>query len=929
MRPLKLELCSFGPYYKKTQIDLEQLGNNGLYLITGDTGAGKTTIFDAISYALFDEASGNTRDGSMFRSTLATLNDETYVSLEFLHHQKKYTIKRNPSYLRNAKKGNGTTIEPSSASIVCDGMNAIVGSAKVNDFVKELLGLDKSQFSQIAMIAQGDFQKILFLETKDRIPIFRKLFKTEKYEALEKKLLDDSIEIEKSNKLLRNQMSIYVNEICCKKDNVLSIQVEKAKNENIPFSQIFELLENLILEEEKEDTLLKKQKGECEKNINKNTAALTSLLEKEEQLKQVSIKENQLLEAKASLQNALTCFESEKEKQSQKKNIENSYAILSEKMPLYDELEIKQNELSQKTKALCTKEKELFDTESEYKDLQNKMSELKKEAELYENVEAILISKKNENETRQNLISQIIEVCDSFSKISELSKNYEKIKKEVEQAIENENEKTQIETKLRSLFLQNQAGIMAETLEEGMPCPVCGSQHHTSKAQKSIDAPTQMQVEKAEKDAKLAKEASSSLSKNAATIKAELEAQKKTVEQSYKKIEIKEKPLLSFDLSEQIKDFLYTQAECEKKALQSGECEVLELNKKVERKNTLKKQLPLCEEQCNSLLEKKNQTSKEKDILQEQIKNLNQNISNAISSLEYETKQIALKMLQEFSQKIEKMQKDFEIAEQNVKECSSTIDKLEGQLLSLKEQTKDYSQKEKDDLLLEKEKLVLENNVIDQKISENHHFLETNKNAFENLKEKSSILTKQEEKYKWLNALCQTANGRLGDGKSKIKLETYVQMTFLDRVIALANKRLSIMSDGQYDLIRKTEADKQSQTGLDINVIDHYNGGERSVKSLSGGESFEASLALALGLSDVISNYAGGVNIDTMFIDEGFGSLDSETLQKAFKALSTISEGNNKLIGIISHVDLLKEKVSKQVRVTKKSGEGSSVHIIL
>lgn len=179
-----------------------------------------------------------------------------------------------------------------------------------------------------------------------------------------------------------------------------------------------------------------------------------------------------------------------------------------------------------------------------------------------------------------------------------------------------------------------------------------------------------------------------------------------------------------------------------------------------------------------------------------------------------------------------------------------------------------------------------------------------------------------------MNALSATANGNIGSGKSKIQLETFVQMTFLDKVIALANKRLAIMSDGQYDLIRKTEGDKQSQSGLDINVIDHYNGGERSVKSLSGGESFEASLALALGLSDVIANYAGGIKIDTMFIDEGFGSLDTDTLQKAFKALSSITEGNNKLIGIISHVDLLKEKINKQIKVTKKTCEGSSIQII-
>ncbi len=276
----------------------------------------------------------------------------------------------------------------------------------------------------------------------------------------------------------------------------------------------------------------------------------------------------------------------------------------------------------------------------------------------------------------------------------------------------------------------------------------------------------------------------------------------------------------------------------------------------------------------------------------------------------------------QFKLAYESAQKNYEEKQSEFTSLKSQIEQLKNQLKDTKEINVDELREKLDGLDQERGGLLSQKSLVDSR-------LDANKKALDNIREQSQELAAVQEKYSYVSALSKTANGGLSGGKEKIKLETFIQMTYFDRIIAHANKRLMIMSDMQYELVRRKEAsDLRSQTGLELDVIDHYNGGQRSVKSLSGGESFQASLALALGLSDEVRLSAGGIKIDTMFIDEGFGTLDSEALQKAFKALSAITEGN-RLVGIISHVDLLKEKIERQIMVKKARTGGSSVTMIL
>ena len=275
------------------------------------------------------------------------------------------------------------------------------------------------------------------------------------------------------------------------------------------------------------------------------------------------------------------------------------------------------------------------------------------------------------------------------------------------------------------------------------------------------------------------------------------------------------------------------------------------------------------------------------------------------------------------------MKNELEQAQKNYEQVNKQLDNAKGNLEQLEKQLESFDEIDTQKLFQDKEELTAHKQELDDKKTEVQTRISLNQSSLEQIEQWAGELGALENKYQWVSSLSKTANGMLSDGKEKIKLETFIQMNYFDKILAHANRRLMIMSDNQYELVRKKEAaDLRSQTGLELDVIDHYNGGVRSVKTLSGGESFQASLALALGLSDEVRRSSGGIKIDSMFVDEGFGTLDSDTLQKAFKALSDTTEGN-RLIGIISHVDLLKEKIDRQIVVKKERTGGSSVELMI
>lgn len=926
MRPLKLELCGFGTYCKKTIIDLESLGNSGLYLICGDTGSGKSTIFDAISYVLFGHSSGDSKNEAMLRSTFAGPETETYVKLDFEHQGKKYTVRRNPAFFRKALKGEGVAKENANAWVRCNDEDAASGLTAVNDYIKDLLGLEQKQFSQIVMIAQGEFQKILFAETSKRVEIFRKLFKTENYQKLQERLSYECSLIKDSTKELKNSYENFVSSLVCEEDDPNSVLVKQIQKDELTQEKSVEIIKQIICLDEK--LLEKEQKKDSENNkkIEEITIELTELDAQKNKISDLEI-EKHLLEEKSKTEEIIKKdFEAQKEKQTQKHELESEYTIINSKMDQYDVLSNTQKDLASKQKELDSykeKSKEI-DLEIQKDTEQEKL--LNEEQEELKNCDSEFVEVENQIQKLKDKEQQFKDLNKKFTEY--FSKN-ESLLKSQKEYLDLQKEAEVLQTKylhIKKIFMDNQAGILARDLVEGECCPVCGSKSHPKPALMCEENISKDQVDELEIQTKQKEELV-----NQANLKASNE--KTALETLFSQLAESVKRLLNKELEQA--SITQTASESEK---EENNCKTelveTEIKFNIAKKNCeRKKQIgPMLEQIKDSLEKNKDDFNHTKEQILNSDKDLGymkKQIAQLQDSLEFDSLESAKKYERELKQQIDSITKNFESVSNRLKDIQIEVSQSKARIKLMEKECSNFSLEKYDSVVLEKQKFDEQKERLQESITRISHRVQTNKSVLEKIQKILVELETKDKKFQWVNALSRTANGNVGNGKFKILLETFVQRNFLDKVISLANKRLNIMSDGQYDLIRKTEGDdKVSLCGLDINVIDHYQGGERSVRSLSGGESFEASLALALGLSDVITNYAGGIKIDTMFIDEGFGTLDGETLQKAFKALTSISEGNDKLIGIISHVDLLKEKIPKQIRVTKTVSEGSNVQIV-
>ncbi len=470
-------------------------------------------------------------------------------------------------------------------------------------------------------------------------------------------------------------------------------------------------------------------------------------------------------------------------------------------------------------------------------------------------------------------------------------------------------------------FLDEQAGIIAETLKKGEPCPVCGALEHPCIARKSETAPTEAELKKAKEAAEKARSVAEKKSSDCKTAKATLDAKtgeaKKQINNLWLNKSIEEAAtLLSDEQAAASADVDRLNADIaaeEKKITRRNELAPIIPEKETELKQT-EQDISDCDinlkSQKSALTEKKTQHENEK------------------KTLSFANKAEAAKEVSLLESRIDEMKTAYNSAQEKMQTSNekiagyrSSIEKFSEQLSSGCRLDREEETKRKTDIQAGRDKADAAFRELDKRIETNGHVLK-------NIRDKAGSLIDLEKRYAWMKALSNTANGNIS-GKEKVMLETYIQMTYFDRIIARANTRFMVMSGGQYELKRRKEAENnRSQSGLDLDVIDHYNGTERSVKTLSGGESFKASLSLALGLSDEIQASAGGVKLDTMFVDEGFGSLDEDSLNQAMRALSGLADGN-RLVGIISHVGELKNRIDRQIVVNKERSGGSTAKIIV
>ena len=1115
MKPKKLILCGFGPYAEKTVVDFSLLGGKGVFLIAGDTGAGKTTLFDAITFALYGEASGQVREPGMFRSKYAAGGVPTFVELTFLLGNKEYRIRRSPEYMRPKERGGGMTLQRGEAELIFpDDRLPITRAKEVTKAVTELLGLDYRQFTQIAMLAQGDFQRLLLAGTGTRAEIFRQLFHTEIFRTLQLSVREALKEKKSRYEGLTMSLSQYLKDVKCPEDfpakdeweglkekdflgggeQALSLLeqincfVRKALDErDSSLKQVNEQIQRLdqLLERAKQARKLKLQKQEGQARLEILFPQWERAAERWEKARQAQEEESLILQRLHDSRQRLSRFEELLKKKAEGEMLSGQTRQLREQMEndqqqinlLLEKTEEKKRQASFLEKARQDEQGLLYKWEgirqrlSELAGLREEALRLREGIQSAERDTGELRERKTELQEREKELLEEIrkaqeaaECCrdkekeekgtqeererlERFKELLDSWRESLREKKSIQQAYLSASEKVE---KLRriyqlkeQLFLDAQAGLLAGTLRQGKPCPVCGSLSHPAPARVSPRLPRREEVEKAREALDEAQKEREGYSRRAGEeeklflqqakwageeaerlfpelhisrrtqegsdsdtealclietwekqffakqqalverekkLKAEIQQEKalagradllsdlykkhqETFLQNERQIKEKDLVLAGFqgELAEKKRRFsrmLSEKPEPEEKPsfTENGEKsheEVFfqalsrETEKKKEERDQTKKALEQAQERCrilkgmqeeamaleNTLLERREEMQKNRLLLErlaEQERLAKDQMEKLSRELEQKDRQALSEEIRKDQETLDSLRDERENAWKHMEACQKEKDALEGELSFLDRQLSELGSLSEDILTEEKEKQLEEKQRLEERRSHQFALLKQNREIFDLAGKGQKALIQAEEEYGWMKALSDTANGSLA-GKPKIELETYVQMAFFDRILRRANLRLLAMSGGEYELCRQEEGDnKKEKAGLELEVLDHYNGTRRSVKTLSGGECFQASLSLALGLADEIQSSAGGVRLEAMFVDEGFGSLDENSLDQAVRALERLTEGD-RLVGIISHVPQLRDRIQNRILIEKNAtgqAAGSRIQVI-
>ncbi|OUN20258.1 SMC family ATPase [Pseudoflavonifractor sp. An85] len=1097
MRPLKLTMTGFGPYAGRVELDLERLGQRGIYLITGDTGAGKTTIFDAITYALYGEPSGENRDPSMFRSKYAQPDTPTEVELEFSYGGERYKVRRNPEYLRPAKRGSGTTVQRAEAELFLPDGRVVTKTREVTGKITSIIGLDRSQFSQIAMIAQGDFLKLLLADTKSRQEIFRKIFQTRPYMLFQERLKQETAALQRQCDTARASVEQYVSGIQCEPDNLLYSQCQQAQGGELPFAEAVELATALIHQDQKADAACNAELKRLDQQLQEVTARLARGEERRKTQEKLSETLNQREAVWVRLEEAQTMWEQEHQREPQREQLRRERAELESALPTYQQLEQLRLQLEQMDREIQERQvayqvsqgdvqeqrERLEQMQQERKDLEKipaqrermlrlqadiaaqmgALEVLRGELEEYQNVssqiekleqqrqqllsqleeqtqavarqEALLAQKTSAHAALDGIEAQLERLLQGQKEVTATQQALRRLEKDWELCLSTQQDvksaqtvyeeawkqvvqQEQLYSSLQRAFWEEQAGLLAQGLEEGQPCPVCGSIHHPTLAQLSPHAPTEAELKQAKTDWEQAQQKAQECSLEAGKRKAaweqqirqlldametyveapalehvleqlqtsiqrvdtqlvqlrqdiqatqqslslrgtlareiqdgeqaliELQGQQKRMEQGLAELDLTQsrwkgqKTQLEERISRQVQEkwpdgTLNTAMEQVTLELRGayerherGQTELKQMEAELERMNRLKQEIPQTEQRVGELEEKISSYRVWMAAAEGQKESVQGQIVQLESRLTYSNQAEAEKQLQVLVAQQDALERAWKEAEQRLSAQRMELAGVDAAAQQLNKLLEEQPEEDLDAGEALRLQLTQQRGELERAQRDIHTRLTTNTSALKRMQERAKDLAELEKTYAWVRILSNTANGTL-QGKEKIALETYIQMTYFDGVIRRANVRLMAMTGGHYELKRRVEAqNNRSQSGLELDVIDHYNGSQRSVKSLSGGESFQASLALALGLADEVQSAAGGIRLDTMFVDEGFGSLDEEALRQAIGALADLAQGN-RLVGIISHVAELKEKIDKQVVVRKDRTGGSHVELLI
>ena len=934
MRPLRLTLSAFGPYAGETVLELEKLGKGGLYLVTGDTGAGKTTLFDAITYALYDHSSGGMREGAMLRCKYADPRTPTFVELEFEVNGQRYTVRRNPEYTRPKVRGEGFTTEKADAVLTFPDARPPVTRAKdVTAAVMEIIGLDYSQFCQIAMIAQGQFTKLLNASTEERSRIFRKLFRTQRYARLQERLQAESAALSQQRTAQNAKLDSLLSGIQYAPDDPDAAALAALSAQTEP-DAAFALL----------DALLARQRAAQEstaaalKDTEAQLDALQQQLGAAQQARQLA---EQLAAKQADLAAAQPVLEAARAESTRHAGDAAQLDLLAGQatqakaaLAAYDELERLCRQQGTARDAAQLARAQAAQKRAQLEELAAKLAADEQELDALADASTRRLALETQEKELAQRGTALSTLTQRLAACQQLAQKAHRAQEAYRAAAE---AKAQAHTRRDALdraFLDAQAGLLAQSLTEGAPCPVCGSTHHPAKAQLPRTAPTQAQVDAAKQEAEtadtLAQNASAAAqSANAAAEEARRSLRRDAEDLLPERFTAPDGPVqltfkgMSAVLTEETAALHAAQAECTA-ALRRAAADCTRRTALEADRQTRTRQRPALEQAASEADRSAVAQAAQADALEQQI-------AGQRSALPYPQRAEAQAALDALEARrtalrtgMEQAQAALKRAEQAQAAAQAAVDALQAQQTAAAQAVPTQPLEELQAL---QTRLTAARSALREQAQQLAAQLLPNSAAAEKYRAAAAARTQLEQRWQWVSALAATAGGTL-TSKQKIRLEAYIQMNYLDRILRHANTRLMQMTAGQYELERIGAENQRSQSGLDLGVIDHYNGTRRNVKTLSGGESFKASLALALGLSDEVQSAAGGIRLDTLFLDEGFGSLDEESLEQAMRVLAGLTEGD-RLVGIISHVSALKDRIDRQVVVRKARTGGSTVELIV
>lgn len=1056
MKPIKLIMSAFGPYAEEMPaIEFSQFEEKGLFLISGDTGAGKTTIFDAICFALYGETSGKFRDTKNLRSEYAKDTIETYVDFYFSHQGRNYHVWRRPGYDRKKQRGSGVTSVNEKAIFYSEDNKPVEGKTLVNDTVKELLHIDEKQFKQIAMIAQGEFWNLLNAKTDERTKILRTIFQTSGYNNIEYRLKDRMDASYKLKVQTENSIVQYFSDVSIDKNDELADALSdlqaRAKRSGSAWNleEIIDMVKSAISSDKNKSKAADSELKAIEKVFETSYASLSKaeinnrfiktledLKETEKKLKdkkkEIDEKEALLNRQKLATREVKPVYSSWKEKDTSVKGIEKQIEEKKKDVIIATDKSVEAKEVFEKAKKEQPEadnlQKQIDKIEAEekkYQEKENLVSEignLEKESQKFADEEKALDEREKNLKDKINKLNDTIKALkDTPKKLSEveaLFDNYKRLSDKINTIINTDIHDR--ETKKKNLakkqgdykkafdkyetankerieaerILDNcRAGILAEGLEEGKKCPVCGSVHHPELAKIPDKAITEEDFKKLKENEDALQSKKSDANTAAETAKTSLEGIESRLRADI--IGCLEDKLLDIkNIGEKLDDLIKNikEAQCivndkieenkkqqealkkDSKTLKKSEDDLEKAQgketdelahdkkefaekkqktetKKAQKETLLKTLAELSFENWETAKSELNKAQKKKKSILDQIekadkasKDADETLASEKSALETlknsltKEKKEADERKQQLEAEVKKNKFEsvndmlgFVLSENLIAKVDEEISNYKQEVTTNKRQLVDAEKDAKDLKVIDidqlKEKCDSQKTEVEKKRGISNSIknrLEGNEDKLEKITAQKSELEKSRKENDICTRLYNLVKGTTGNGK--ITLEQYIQAAGFDGIIAAANRRLLPMSNGQYELYRQEDSlGKKSNTFLDLEVQDNLTGHRRPVGNLSGGESFKASLSLALGLSDTVSMNLGGVQMDALFIDEGFGTLDRKSIESAMDILINLS-GNNKLVGIISHREELMENIPQQIRV-KKAREGSNLTI--